>query len=655
MFSRRASLPACPTLKVMAIAAKRRYVLGDSEFELDPEGRSLARSGESIHLTKKPFAVLVYLIENRDRMVGRQELIDNFWDGHEVYEETLTKCVGAIRKALGDSSDNPTFISTHWAEGYRFIGNVTETDTSSRYTLVERTRAVSLNIENDISETKRVRTLSFPLPVVALAIAAIAILGFGGWYFANQRSSAGETGGARVTSIAVIPFANLTGSDEASYLTDGITENLITFLSRDSNLAVAAPGSSFAARDRNLDLLSASKLLHVEAILTGSVQRDDEILRVSARLVDGGSGRVLWTREFARSSSEIFILQEEVARDAMAAISGEPRSQTTPIAYGTSDVEAYIFYLKGRRSWHKQTEAALLEAISFFERAVNRDQNFALAWCGLSDAHNALGFYFRAPNDVMPKAEEYADRALAIDPNNVDALFSSASVKYWYRRDLRRTEELVTRALEIAPTHALSHDLHGDYLISVGRVDEGLAEVRKAVELDPLAHFNSCDLGWQYYNAGRYAEAVSQSRQNLESNEFCPFDRLWIGQALAQSGDFGEGQQELQLIDKYEPEWVPGLAERGSLYALSGNKRKALEQREELSRISKSRFVDPFAFAVIEASLGNTEETLGWLERALAANSYNLVFLKQDARFGALRRDPRYADLVRRAGLEINN
>ncbi|HYJ92824.1 MAG TPA: winged helix-turn-helix domain-containing protein, partial [Pyrinomonadaceae bacterium] len=446
-----------------------------AEFELEPDARRLSRDGIKVHLTKKPFAILVYLIERRDRIVTRDELLKEFWDGHDVYEETLTKSVGTIRKALGESPDAPRFIETRWAEGYRFIGFLQETPTD--LAIVEATRAVKVTIEEDngsedtnrpLALQPRPNTMRLPISILIGSIVLVAAI------YLAVRSSFFSAEPPR--SLAVLPLTNLTGDESDGYLADGMTEHLINSLSQDSRIAVVAPGSAFAARDQGMDSRAAANALNVEGVITGSLQKDGDILRVAVRLIEGKSGKIIWTKEFARSSREIFALQDEVAHNASAALSSRPDISVTPASYGTSDVEAYISYLKGRYDWHKQTEESEQKAITQFESAIQRDPNFALAYCGLSDTYNTLGFYFRAPNETMPKAEEYAAKALAIDDNLADAHFSDAMVKYWYRRDLMAAEAAVKKAIELKPDHALAHDLYGDLLISTDRTEEGLAE-----------------------------------------------------------------------------------------------------------------------------------------------------------------------------------
>jgi TolB-like protein/Tfp pilus assembly protein PilF len=451
-----------------------------------------------------------------------------------------------------------------------------------------------------------------------------------------------------------MPFSNLTGQENDAYIVDGITEHLINSLSRIPGLQVAAPASSFAVRDRSLSPRDASGELKVGHLLAGSVQRDGEFLRVSLRIIEGDTGKVVWTDGAFRPAAEIFALQDDVARLSAQAITGNPAAAEVLGNYGTADREAYLHYLKGRHLWHRQTELDLRKAISEFEKAVARDPNFALAYCGLSDSYSALAFYFHPPNDSMPKAEEYSAMALSIAPDLPDALFSDASVKLWYRRDLEGARRSVLRAIEMQPDHALAHNLFGDILISEGRIDEGLEKIRHSVRLDPLAHFQACDLAWQQFNGGRYAESATTARSNVEAFPSCPFDRLFLGQSLYMTERPREAMAAIEEIESVSADWVPGIAERAHMYAVSGKKQEAERLLRDLHAMSEQRYVDPYAFAVVSAGLSDADSAFSWLDKAVNANSYSLVFLDRDPRFLSIKNDRRFGEVLRRAGLPIS-
>lgn len=660
----------------MADGNQHVYQFGD--FRLIPAEGLLLRNGDPVSLSIKAYSTLVLLVERHGHLVAKSELLDTVWEGSFVEEGAITRSIWAVRNALGEDRKSGGFIQTVPRRGYRFVGPVTvSTHLSGAYRLTlpqekngtrpevilasdrpnstdEIASVVSTNgsaqrslvppVTSEVVHTpsfraSRKQVIAVSLSAVFVIAVALGYLGFVG------------TSDSRVASLAVLPLADLTGTGSDAFIVDGITERLIDSLARVPGLTVAAPGSSFAARDRGLDISKFSRELNVGHVLTGGVQRDGEFLRVSLRLVEGSTGRVIWTHHSATAAADVFALQAMVARSSIEAVAGGVAMPENLTKFGTSDQEAYIAYLKGRYFWHRQTEPDLTKAISEFEKAVARDPNFALAYCGLSDAYNTLAFYFRSPNETMPKAESYAAKALSIEPDSPEALFSDASVKFWYRRDLGGARRSVLRALEARPDHSLAHSLYGDILISEGRIDEGLAAIRHSVELDPLAHFQACDLAWQQFNGGRYAEAAATARANVETFASCPFDRLFLGQSLYMIGRLDDAMTAIAEIETVSAGWAPGVAERAYMYAATGKKRDAERLLRDLQKMSGRQYVDPYAFAVVAAGLNDANSAFSWLDKVVDANSYSLVFLDRDPRFLSIKKDNRFGEVLRRAGL----
>jgi TolB-like protein/DNA-binding winged helix-turn-helix (wHTH) protein/Tfp pilus assembly protein PilF len=666
------------------------YEFGD--FRLIPDEGLLLRHGKPVPLTLKAFATLTLLVDRHGHLVSKSELLETVWEGSFVEEGAVSRSVHTIRNALGEGPKSNRFIETVPRRGYRFVAPVRSVvDHPGAFTLAGRNGAdpheaeiVSLNGGGEfnvgVRDPKSLRlngTDQDPVTpselsgsaefdetplgwsdrspfltrlLIALAAGTLIVggLAFGVYFYRKAQNPS-----PRIQSLGVMPFSNLTGQENDAYIVDGITEHLINSLSRIPSLYVAAPASSFVARDRSLDPREASRELKVGHQLSGSVQRDGEFLRVSLRMIEGATGKVVWTRDAFRPAAEIFALQDDVARLSAEAITGNPAAAELIGDYGTADREAYLHYLKGRYLWNRQTELDLTKAISEFEKAVARDPNFALAYCGLSDVYTALAFYFHPPNESMPKAESYAARALSIEPDLPDALFSDASVKFWYRRDFVGARRSVLRALEIRPNHALAHNLYGDILISEGQVDEGLAKIRHSVQLDPLAHFQACDLAWQQFNGGRYDEAAVTARTNVETFPSCPFDRLFLAQSLYMTERPGEAMSAIEEIESVSAGWVPGVAERAHMFAASGKKQDAERLLRDLQTISGQQYVDPYAFAVVSAGLKDADSAFSWLNKAVDANSYNLVFLDRDPRFLSIRKDRRFEEVLRRSGLLV--
>ena len=322
----------------MLETARKRYLLGD--YRLEPDKQRLSLEGQPIKLAKRPFEVLLFLIEHRDRFVSRAELLDRFWDGKDVYDDALRKCIGTIRNALKDQSDQPIFVETRWGIGYRYIGPIEQQLVQDDTAIIgiQKTRGMTIRIEeeeiadeNEIAKTElgnsRVRSLpassryakslAHALPALAVAIAAIALIG----YRNHRAPAATETPRPPIRSIAVLPLKNLSGDPSSEYFSDGLTENLINTLARIQGLKVISRGSIFALHGKQVDPREAKEKLGVGALLEGSVLKNGENVRVDVRLVSTEDGRILWaSNTYDRPVGDIFTIQDEIARNAAAGL-----------------------------------------------------------------------------------------------------------------------------------------------------------------------------------------------------------------------------------------------------------------------------------------------------------------------------------------------
>jgi TolB-like protein/DNA-binding winged helix-turn-helix (wHTH) protein len=385
----------------------KRYLLED--YRLEPEKQLLSQGERPVRLPKKPFQVLLHLIEHRDRYVSRAELLELFWEGHEVYDDALRKCIGTIRKALDDQSDTPRFVETRWGVGYRYIGPVEEQLVQEETTIVEieKTRGVRIVVEEEeiqdetaITENATVNltpapALSLPpapkrytkmtalaLIFLAVAIGAVVLLSY------RRQPPAAEGARAPIRSIAVLPLRNLTNDPANEYLSDGITESLITALSRIEGLKVVSRGSVFVFKGKDVDPQEAGKKLGVAAVLEGSLRKSGDQIRVDVRLVNTEDGRVLWAGDsYDLNHEDALAVEDTIARQVVAGLRIKLTSEAEQqfAKRYTNDTEAYQAYLKGRYFREQRTAESLKKADEFFQRAVAKDPRFALAYAGLAD------------------------------------------------------------------------------------------------------------------------------------------------------------------------------------------------------------------------------------------------------------------------------
>ena len=654
----------------MAVQVSKRYVLGD--FILEPDKRALSRAGAQVHLAHKPFQVLLYLIEHRDRMVSRRELLDQFWEGHDVYEVTLSKCVGAIRKALDDHLENPRHIETRWAEGYRYVGRVEEQFLQPEPPAfeIERTRGMKIiveeeeTIENEASGLERVisvppphQPLYLPAPrrvsrraAIALGLGVIALTAGALILYHLHTTSAGQSSQpAPIRSLAVLPLRNLTDDPSNEYFSDGVTESLINSLSNVDSLKVISRGSVFRFKGQQVDPREVGKQLNVAAVLEGSVRRDENSVRVAVRLVSAEDGRVLWASEtYERTLRDIFALQDEIARQVATGLrfklSGEDMQQLT--RRYTDNVEAYQLYLKGRFFWNKRTPEGLRKGIEYFEQAIRNDPNYALAYAGLADSYALLDLYNggRQIKYLFPQAKAAAQKALEIDSSLAEAHTSLAYVKYYYDWDWSGAEAEFKRAIQLNPNYATAHQWYAEYLFYMERFDESLAEINRAQELDPFSLTINTELGSPYFYMRQYDQAIEKYRKAQEMDQHFYLATYCLALCYAQKSLFDEainmlgGGKDVSAI-------------LGYFYAVSGRRREARNILDKLRELSKQEEFSPYSIAKIYAGLGEKDQAFAWLEKAREMRDERMVMLKVDQHLDSLRSDSRFADLERRMNL----
>ena len=642
-------------------------MLGD--FLLEPDKRLLTRANTHIHLAHRPFQVLLYLIEQRDRVVSRRELLDRFWDGHDVYEVALSKCVGAIRKALDDHPEDPRYIETRWAEGYRYIGSVEEQLLRPEPSVleIEKVRGVKIVVEEDEGVEKQAfkgediipvpttaGALRLPAPhrslprvgiVLALSVIALtatALL----LYYARSRSTSPTDKPAPLRSLAVLPLKNLTDDPANDYLSDGITESLMTSLSRIDDLKVISRSSAFHFKGQEIDPREVGKQLSVVAVLEGSVRRQENSVRVAVRLVSTEDGQVLWANEsYERNLRDLLALQDEIARQVAAGmrfkLGGENTQQLT--RRYTENVEAYQLYLRGRFFWNQRTLQGLRKGIEYFEQAIKLDPNYALAYAGLADSYALLDLYGGElqPKEIFPQAKSTAQKALELDNTLAEAHTSLAYVKFYYDWDWASAEAEFKRAIELNPNYATAHQWYAEYLFYMQRFDESLAQINRAHELDPFSVIITYELGSPYFYMRQYDQAIENYRKALEMDPHNPLVTFALAVCYEQKGMFDEA---VDVLGGKQGSVSPALA---YIYAVSGKRREAQNMLHALMKTPRS----PYLIAWVYAGLGDKDQAFASLEKAYEDRDEFMVMLKVDQLLDSLRSDPRFSDVLRRVGL----
>ncbi len=462
---------------------------------------------------------------------------------------------------------------------------------------------------------------------------------------------------APIRSLAVLPLENLSRDPEQEYFADGMTEALITDLAQIGALRVISRTSVMRYKGTEKSLREIARELNVDGVVEGSVLRAGERVRITAQLIQAPTDRHLWAKSYERNLRDVLALQSEIARaitdEIRIKITREERarlSKSRPL-----EPEAYQLYLKGRYFWNKRSEEGFKRGIDYFNQAIHKDPNYALAYAGLAYSYNLLGHELYSvlhPREAYPKAKAAATKALELDETLAEAHSVLADIRFRYDWDWLGAEREHKRAIELNPGYATAHQWYSHYLLPMGRTDESLAESKLALELDPLSLIINLHLGWHYLYVRQYDKAIEQLRKTLELDPNFVLARLFLGQAYEQKAMHEEAIVEFQKAISLSRGGPVHVAALGHAYAVSGKRGEAQKVLERLIELSKRRYVPSYEISVIYAGLGDKEQAFAWLQKAYEERDSSwLLDVNLDPRFDDLRSDPRFADLVRRVGL----
>ena len=473
-----------------------------------------------------------------------------------------------------------------------------------------------------------------------------------GLFFLGRYSATTKQGGKTFVaekSIAVLPFANLSRDPDNAYFAAGIQDEIITRLSKISDLNVISCTSTQRFKSSPDDIPAIAAQLGVANILEGSVQRTADAVRVNVQLVKGATDTHLWADTFDRKLTDIFTVESEIAKTIAetlrAKLSGSERNAIA--ARPTENTEAYQLYLRGRFFWNKRTGQNLNKAADYFNQAIAADPSYALAYVGLADSYVLMPLYGAGtPRDSNQKAKAAAEKALQIDDRLAEAHTSLAEI-FCFDLDLLRAILEFERAIELNPNYPTAHQWYGSSaLTSLGRFDQAIAEVKRAIALDPLSLVINSDLGNSYYRARRYDEAIKQLRKTIDLDPDFYYAHWNLGSALKAKGDVAgaiEQYEKARALNE-DPSMLGLLA---NAYAAAGRKTDAIKIRDDLEAISKQRYVSAYSFALVSLGLGDKDEALHRLQQGYEDRAgESLRFIKVDPLLDPLRGDPRFEALA---------
>jgi TolB-like protein/DNA-binding winged helix-turn-helix (wHTH) protein len=657
-------------------------------FELDPGTAELRRDGTRLRLPPQPLKILTLLANRSGQLVTREEIREQIWgsDTFVDFEQGLNFAINRIRTVLGDDADNPRYIETLPRRGYRFVAQVERVDAASKdpsltspamggvpsdHGGVSRQqevapaaivlppepsdftqRAISVVVDavvearEEVDRWRRLATAGIVALVLAVVGGTLVGLNLGG---VRDRLLA-HLGWGRMDSVAVLPFENATGNPEAEYLSDGITENLINSLSQIPHLRVVPRSLAFRYKGKSIDPRSVGAQLNVRAIVTGQVTQRGDSLSIVTEITDARTVSQIWGQQYNRRPSDISTFEGEIARD----ISQELRLKLTPeeesrlARQQKVNPEAYELLLKARSQSGRSTAEGGQKAIEYAQQALALEPNYAEAYAILSAAYGYLGYQGDLPaSEAFPKAKAAALRALQIDDSLPGAHGALGNEKWQYEWDWEGAERECRRAVELGPGDPGSHLNHAYSLVVEGRIKEGLAEAQRAESLDPLDPLDSHAVALFSYWLRRYDKALEEWKT---ARDVAP-DFVWARQfpplALARKGMREEAiRQYKEYLDwaGLYPGSDPIMA---YLYAVAGKKEEA---RKILGGISGDA-ANPVFTAMAYGGLGDKDQAFAWLEKAYQQHHPYLVWIKPGIDFDSLRSDPRFKDLERRMGL----
>ena len=611
-----------------------------SSFWLDVEKRQLLHRNQPVILTRKALDTLGVLVQNAGRVVSREELKRLVWGDAPVEEATIAQNIFTLRKTLSEHEPGQNLIETIAGVGYRFTGEVQPYSSEAsprRDEGAERLRPLLL---------AKFQVRFFWIgAVVALAIALVAGIW---WRYAPRHS-------ARIESLAVLPFANLTGDPQQEYLAEGISDALLTDMAQISGLRVIS-GSSAARYAKSDPARKIVQDLRVDALVEGAVLKNGDQLAVDVRLVQAADEHTLWTARFELSPHDLLGLNYTISRSLTQQLESPGREHLVAAqsSVGTGNVEAYNEYLKGRFFWNKRTEGAFVKAIAYFDHAIVLDPKYARAYAGLADTYALGGSLPNATiprREAMPKAREAAFTALQLDQSLAEAHTSLAFVKMQYEWDWPGSEKEFKRALELNPNYPTAHQWYAIWLMAQGNSAAALEEERRAQQNDPLSMIIKTDTVQLLVYAERCDEAILQARSALEIDPTFLLAHIYLAEAYAEKQNYSAAILELRkAVDLGEGgSWA--LSDLARTYALASQKDKSRVILRDLLKGAKGHEDLTIEVAKIYAALGEKDQAFAWLEKAYRNRAGGLILLNPVPDFQTLHSDPRFADLERRLGL----
>jgi len=619
-------------------------------FRLDTMNHCLWSGEKRVRIPPKAFDVLRYLVENPGRLVTQDELLEALWPETYVNPEILRKYILDIRRILGDRPDKPVFIETVTKRGYRFIAPVAEDTEAAPASLPAPDAEAKQTPASDPVGVQRESRLhkgglyAIAIPAVLTLIAAAMAVYF--WPARNKPIARALNN----SSIAVLPFADLSPGKDQEYFSDGLTEELINDLAKVPGLKVVARSSAFQFKGRNEDLRAVGRKLGVANVLEGRVRKEGNQVRITAELIKADDGFQLWSETYDREVSHIFAAQDEIARAVASALQVKllsANSAAIPATPRTTNSEAYQAYLQGQYFIARgQDREDLTKALAYSERAIKLDANYAPAWAQNSQVLERLARIGLIDNaDGFRRARESAERAISLDAGSATGYMTLALVQMNHDWDWEGADASLKKAALLEPGSAAVLANRAHLVRILGRVEEAVALYEQAIALDPLRANFHLALGYELYFLDRNEGALAALQKAQELNPQLSSLHLTYCQILLAQGRW---QSALEEIEKETGDWEKLSGEVLAYHALG--------RREESENVLKTLIAthqNDAAYQIAEAYAyrGEVEKAFAWLDRSYRQRDPGTPELKTDPLMKTLRQDPRFAKLLKRMHL----
>ncbi len=480
-----------------------------------------------------------------------------------------------------------------------------------------------------------------PTAVAAVVLLALVLL----WMY---RPSAEN---ARIDSIAVLPFSDMSAAKDQEFFCDGFTEELISSLASASGLRVVARTSTFAFKGKNTDIREIGHQLNAGAIIEGSVRRSGTTMRVTVQLIRASDGYHIWAKSFDRNTEDVLAMQQEISQQIVSSFSKSLGGVRTASELKIANLEAHDLYLVGRYQLNKFEPASIEKAMGYFQKAIELDPRSAESYSGLADAYSYLiDMDYMPTSQILTMARNAADKALELAPNLADAHTARGLVAHELEWDQARAEKEFKRAIELRPSFAYGIHWYAHFLESQGKMEEALAEMRRALAMDPLSRMYTTDAGMIMWKMHRNDEAAAFARRVQELDPEYMFLDIMLGGVYRGKGDWPTAMKHYRAIRAKMPEVPLVVGMLAQAEALSGNAAGARRELAALVDLSKKSYVPDYLFALVYDSLGNHEAARGSLKKAVDAHSGLLIWMSNSPLFDGLRADPGCKELLAKIG-----